>query len=190
MSSVLCTSAHSVCSDDHMDLTRIFEPDVQIAIWRRPPIEAVVQYLATLSAYSVSGTRQILAPDMLPDLRALPEGVGKDAMASDLRMLADMLMALTDASAIGLRVEAMKSAMCPKFHTDQVGIRLLCTYQGPGTEWIEDDDVHSVPTFAVALLKGSRWPGNQANGALHRSVAPASDASPRILVAADAIWVG
>ena len=41
--------------------------------------------------------------------------------------------------AVGLRLEIIERAMCPRFHVDHVGIRMLCTYRGPGTEWLDDE---------------------------------------------------
>jgi hypothetical protein len=112
-----------------------------------------------------------------------------------------------------LRLEVIHRAMCPRFHVDRVGIRLLCTYRGPATEWLDDrfadrtrlgvnghglsDEesglirdpaaVHRVPPFAIVLLKGDLWPGNAEQGLIHRSPAPLDDEAPRVLVALDAI---
>ncbi len=103
-------------------------------------------------------------------------------------------------------------AMCPRLHVDRVGIRMLCTYRGPGTEWVDDaavdrrflgaasggkpDEVSGllrpghrierVPPFAVALLKGSLWQGNGGRGIVHRS--PGVGEGLRVLVALDAGW--
>ncbi|UHD18496.1 DUF1826 domain-containing protein [Thiocapsa bogorovii] len=105
--------------------------------------------------------------------------------------------------AIGLRIERLERAMCPRWHVDRTGIRLLCTWRGPGTEWLDDPRIDprgllgsaadapatgQARPFDILLLKGSAWQGNAAGGAIHRSpqVAPGSD--PRILVALDALW--
>ncbi len=129
-------------------------------------------------------------------------------------LLADMLAELLDAESIGYRLEVVGKAMCPRLHVDRVGIRLLCTYRGPGTEWVEDAAVdrrflgaasggqpdemsglllaghriEAIPPFAVALLKGSLWQGNDGRGIVHRSPAVAADEAPRVLLAMDAGW--
>ncbi|MEF8706149.1 MAG: DUF1826 domain-containing protein [Candidatus Accumulibacter sp. UW27] len=36
-----------------------------------------------------------------------------------------------------MRLDVVRQAMCPRLHVDRVGIRLLCTYRCPGTEWVE-----------------------------------------------------
>ena len=93
--------------------------------------------------------------------------------------------------------------MCPRWHVDRVPIRMLCTYTGPGTEWLENQEVDktklSEPAIAngasqraeigeVVLLKGALWQGNTGFGAIHRSPAPASVEERRILLTLDPLW--
>ena len=127
-----------------------------------------------------------------------------------IRIYSDLL----GCKAVGLRLEVVKTAMCPRFHVDHTGIRLLCTYYGPGTEWLDDScadrsklgpasagicdeksgiilntsGIHQVPPFAVALLKGSRWQGNAGRGIIHRSPHIPESTIPRVLMALDALW--
>lgn len=77
---------------------------------------------------------------------------------------------------VRLRLEALTHDGCKKWHADHIGLRLLCTYHGPGTEWLSLDggaaaaralgrDVpHGLamrmPTTAVAILKGETYPSN------------------------------
>jgi hypothetical protein len=89
--------------------------------------------------------------------------------------------------------------MCPRFHIDKLGCRLVSTYQGPGTEWLSNDDVdrsklgagnmglsddvsglysqaadiQQVNKGDIVLLKGEGWYGNEGLGAVHRSPAVA-----------------
>ena len=39
--------------------------------------------------------------------------------------------------------------------SSEMGPYQLCNSRGPGTDWIADDALQFVPTFAVALLKGT-----------------------------------
>lgn len=81
--------------------------------------------------------------------------------------------------------------MYPRFHVDSVTCRLVCTYGAIGTEWLEDayvdrgklgglkDEqsglildpaaISAMPAYAVGLLKGRTWEGNEQHGAVHRS---------------------
>jgi hypothetical protein len=121
----------------------------------------------------------------------------------------DVLIAASSGS-----LEVVGKAMCPRLHVDRVGVRLLCTYRGPGTEWVDDASVDRhflgaasggqpdetsglllaghrvevIPPFAVALLKGSLWQGNDGRGIVHRSPGIAAEQAPRVLLAMDAGW--
>lgn len=199
-------------SDDALGLTRIFEPAIQLAQWRRAPDPEIAVWLEAQADRLGPGLRQTLSPGQSLDLSQLPAGTGRDALAEDVTLLAEMLGELLDAPTIGVRLEVIRQAMCPRLHVDRVGIRMLCTYRGPGTEWVEDhfvdrrflgagsgglaDEVsgllqpgqriESIPSFTVALLKGSLWQGNAGRGIVHRS--PAVNLPPRVLVALDAAW--
>jgi hypothetical protein len=206
--------AHSCASisDQPLGLTRIFDPEIQIAQWQRPTNHVISEWLDAHAGDLGIGLRQTLSSGQPPDLAQLPAGDGRDAFAEDLTLLAEMLGELLDAPTIGLRMEITHQAMCPRLHVDRVGIRMLCTYRGPGTEWVEDDAVdrrflgaasggkpdessgllrpgyriESIPPFAVALLKGSLWQENVGRGIVHRS--PALSRPPRVMVALDASW--
>src|SRR5690606_9784866 len=92
-----------------------------------------------------------------------------------------------------------------RFHVDYHALRLVCTYAGPGTEWVARDDVDRRKLAArhleleaahraagirptdvrrlapgdVLLMKGKGWPG--AHGPVHRSP-PVEAAGQRRLV--------
>lgn len=199
-------------STDPLDLTHIFESDIQIAEWCRAPDPCISAWLEAHCNDMGSGLRQTLSPGQRPSLDRLPPGAGREALADDLVLLAEMLGELLDATTIGLRLEVIHQAMCPRFHIDRVGIRLLCTYRGTGTQWLESaavdrrflgsgaqgkpdetsglmlpgHEIQTLPAFSVALLKGTLWQGNADGGIVHRSP-PVTD-RPRILVAMDASW--
>lgn len=203
-----------VLADDPLGLTGIFAPEIQLAQWRRRADPVIANWLDEHASDLGSGLRQTLARGQQPDLGHLPGGAGREALAADIALMADMLAELLDATTIGYRLEVVGKAMCPRLHVNRVGIRLLCTYRGPGTEWVEDASVdrrflgaasggqpdeasglllaghsiESIPPFAVALLKGSLWQGNDGRGIVHRSPAVAAADVPRVLLAMDADW--
>jgi hypothetical protein len=143
---------------------------------------------------------------LLPeDLQALP---GAEAWLSDEEYLAGLFRDLFEADALGLRLRTLDKAMCPRFHVDRVPVRMVCAYGGPGTKWLPEDAmnreklghgacgmpdedsglildpgaVRSMPTFAVGLLKGERWEGNEGRGAVHRSPRPTPEQPRRLLL--------
>lgn len=216
MNAALPRTVSSCCAiaDGPLGLTRIFDPEIQLAQWRRPADAVITNWLDEHASNLGGGLRQTLAPGDMPDLSRLPAGAGREALAADIALLTEVLGELLDATTIGYRLEVVGKAMCPRLHVDRVGIRLLCTYRGPGTEWVEDASVdrrflgaasggqpdetsglllaghriENIPPFAVALLKGSLWQGNDRRGIVHRSPAIATEEAPRVLLAMDAGW--
>jgi len=197
-----------------IELIDIFEPESQITVVGREPDLVIDAYLAAVSQQMGEGLRITLKAGSNVPHHLLPAHIGSEAFAADLTHLAEVYTELLGCSSVGLRLEVMHRAMCPRFHIDHVGIRLLCTYRGPATEWLEDacadrsklepysadvsDEnsgiilnragIHRIAPYAIALLKGSGWQGNAGRGLIHRSPAVPADAVPRVLVALDALW--
>ena len=99
-------------------------------------------------------------------------------------MLTDLFMKLTERSQTQLLLQTVENDACRKFHVDLYPIRLICTYDGPGTQWLpnhqvrrealqtineqiakESSKVQYMNRFHVGIMKGS-----QTNyGIVHRS---------------------
>lgn len=198
------------------DVTKIFDPVAQIAILPRRIDRDIVAWLDAAARAGALGNgfrTTLFAGDRLA-LDLLPTLPGRELLATDIGTLNQIYCDLLGCPGAGVRLEVVAGAMCPRFHVDRVGIRMLCTYRGPGTEWLDDRDadrrllgrgaegasdeasglmldpkaVQVVPTFAIALLKGSLWQGNVGRGIIHRSPAVADMESPRVLLAIDAFW--
>jgi hypothetical protein len=138
------------------------------------------------------------------------ELAGFSHLAADVQFWAQVLVDLTGCDSIGVRLALMTRAMCPRFHVDKVALRLVMTYQGPGTELVSSDHVdrrhlghvagdsadevggllltpdcvRRACAFDVVLLKGEAWPDNQGLGAVHRSPA-ITGALPRLVMTLD-----
>lgn len=199
-----------------LGLTSIFESQVQIAVLQRAANPSISQYLQALHLQrgACSGLRAFVAPGTAFSLANWQDLPGRRALEADITTLIEMYADLMDCAQVGVRLEVLTKAMCPRFHVDRTGIRLLCTYCGPGTDWLDDryadrrflgagaqgvpdeqsgligraDAVHRVPPFAVALLKGESWQGNAGRGLIHRSPPVSANEAPRVLLALDAIW--
>lgn len=90
-------------------------------------------------------------------------------------------------------------------HVDHVTLRLITTWRGLGTEWLEESGadrrllgsdqvirtqaaIHRANTGDILILKGERWPGNSGLGAVHRSPPADGTQQRRVLFACDAVW--
>jgi len=69
-----------------------------------------------------------------------------------------------------LRVEITRSQSCPKFHCDNVNVRLVTTYFGPTTEYqyAGDEAAHKAPLYGLVFLKGRRH-STHGESVYHRS---------------------
>lgn len=135
---------------------------------------------------------------------ALPDHPVRQPLLDDIGLCGELLCDLTGSPHFGLRIEVLFGAMCPRWHVDQVGLRLLVTLRGPATEWLDEagadrsqlgservmrdaTGIRRASAGDILLLKGERWPGNAGRGVIHRSPCIDDDA-PRIVVAFDSIW--
>jgi hypothetical protein len=193
-------------------LSEIFAHDIHVAIWERPTTASVESYFANTFDQHRCGIRDVYA---LTDLKLklldrLPDGTGKLEVIDDIYLLADMLTCLFDCNEVGLRLSAIINAMCPRFHTDHIPVRMVCTYLGNGTQWIKTDrvdhnklghgakgksdeasgliqsvnDIEQMSAFDVGLLKGSAWENDRKQAAVHRSC-PHSLNEQRVILSLD-----
>ncbi len=189
-------------------LGAIDEPGYSLALWTRQPIPAISSEIRILSASSLPDVRTRLDPGQtrkaLADLvasRGFDAGKAFPHWLSDMSMLADMFIIMARGQTVTARLETMDTVGCPRFHVDQSYLRLVCTYRGPGTEWLEDaqvdryaqnsgapnDDIirfgqpQAMPGFAVGLMKGRRYPGQEQAGLVHRSPLPDPADPARVL---------
>lgn len=191
-----------------IDLTQIFEKSVNLCIWRRSPDVMLSRWLETLAAEKPFEIIRRMTLEQWPP-REMSELAADEKMLSlwlsELRELLELYQDLMGCESFGIRLHTLNEDMCPRFHVDRVGVRMLCTYTGPGTEWLMNEDVdrsalgpkgdvikrggsiHQMRSFDVGLLKGEAFPGNEGRGLVHRSPAIASAGKKRILFSVEAL---
>jgi hypothetical protein len=77
---------------------------------------------------------------------------------ADMRRLAHRFSLVANSPVVRLRFEYVTDDSCQKFHVDAIGLRLLCTYFGAGTEWVVCDVVRRMAPMDVAIFKGKAFP--------------------------------
>jgi len=178
-------------------LAQIYETNVQICIFNRSLDIDTNQYAVFLQTEHAGF--QLMQRVILHDVKALletslPWHKSKYPFIGDVSMVADMFACLFGLKTIGLRLNVLNKTMCPRFHTDQVPCRLITTYAGKGTEWLDNSDetlprkdtIKTLLAGEVALFKGKAWEDNHDSGAVHRSPTLQPDES-RVLLTLD--WV-
>ncbi len=184
-------SARQTLGESPQVLTEVLQDGVNLAVWQRQlPVHVAdfAQVLLSLGQpLAESLTLELQPDDDAPALRGLAAAYadlqGYEGFICDVRWLVGAYACLLDARRVGLRLRALEGAMCPRFHVDHVPARLICTYAGPGSEWLTAPDavqVEQLSTGDVAVLKGERWLGNEGQGLVHRS--PAVPAGQRRLM--------
>jgi hypothetical protein len=192
-------------------LARINEPDVNICIWQRPSIDQIERELASLTPRDLPDVRcrcNLNKFDAAVTRLMANQGLSTDLFKhwrEDLLSIARIYFPLTRGRRVTMRLETTDQDGCPRFHTDRTHLRLLCTYLGPGTEWLRNDQADreaqlagapnseilltykpsQLRRFWVGLLKGSAFPGNSRNGLIHRSPPSQGPGVNRVLFCLD-----
>lgn len=153
-------------------LARFAERGADLAVLVRPPRFDLISRIASGSVAeyrsrvtSASASRQVRSA-----LRCI--GLSDDeALTDDAIEMTEGFLQHFDLASAHFRVEIVDRRMCPRFHQDNVHVRMLITYAGPGTEYVpahDERDIHHAPREAVVLMKGAKNPTN-AGAVLHRS---------------------
>lgn len=203
MPTTMVATAHFSESCDSTVLTKILNDEVNLAVWRRAPSSKVSAFTKTALrlCQSFADSRVIeVADDAQVDLSGLAttfrDYEGYAHFLDDVAWLVQAYGCLLGGKKIGLRLRILEKAMCPRYHVDWVSVRLITTYGGAGSEWLEEGamnraflgepeaepkgEPNCMSAGDVALFKGERWDGNQGRGIIHRS--PQAGAGERRLI--------
>lgn len=189
-------------------LRAITRAGVDLCTWRRPGPPGLSGWLeAVVARHALAFEERAVTVAQEPWRRAvqpLPSGPERDQLAADVELLCRLYTRLLGDVALRVQLTTVATRKCPQVHVDAVGIRLLCTYCGPGTEWIPEahldrqalhlrrgqdtplrpgGQLRRLEPFEVALMKGAAWPGNGRFGTAHRS--PAVEGPPRLVLTVD-----
>lgn len=170
-------------------MARIRDPDCSIVVLPRRPVPELATCLAGLDPLRIGRVRiEAALPELEPVLRDALAGASLAALRADALHCATLLARLSGAGALRLRLECVEDDACRRFHADNIELRLLCTYLGPGTEWLPDpaepSAIRRVPPLAVAVLKGRAW-RRGGSPCIHRSPPIAGSGVRRLLLAVD-----
>ena len=176
-------------------LSAIADADCNLAIWQRPSfadfaplLESDPQDLRFVSdEAAVRGA--VLAELRSGGFGGLP--ALHDALAEDIAALARLYCAAMDLARFELRLEVVRTDSCRKFHADYVTARLITTYAGEGTDWLDEADalrvaagmpperINRLAAFDVGLFKGRLATDRPA---IHRSPPIADTGAVRLLL--------
>jgi hypothetical protein len=180
-------------------LAAIHDPGTNCAIWSRDWHGCNVAHLLTHAPF-LAAAEDVPEAALRQVMQALPCGAPA-TLAADIGHLARLFVAVAGTKALRIRLEAFAGPGCHRWHADAVGLRLLCTYAGEGTDILplaggakaaRRLDPTRLPVAPQrlglgqpAILKGEGFAGNAGQGCIHRSPPNSEAGPPRLLVCLD-----
>ncbi len=185
-------------------LSDILEDGVNLSVWQRQLPLHIAEFGALLVALNEpladAMVIELNNEESAPNLQGLASSCrdleGYEGFIADVSWLVSAFACLLGAKRIGVRLRLLDKAMCPRFHVDHVPVRLITTYAGVGSQWLREgvmdrrklsqadaepsERIEQIHCGEVALLKGTKWHGNEGHGLIHRS--PALKADERRLI--------
>jgi hypothetical protein len=201
------TAAQSLRTDNrisygtsHRDLWRIASPDLEQVQVHRPVPYGLREWLSNLAnlqqiaAHFVTTANAALPnfEQLFANARIAPCTLSR-FLVEDVTSLVMHFAAISGSRSVDVRFEVIKDDGCTRFHRDFVDLRLLTTYLGPGTQWIDHEHaahalalqhdyngpIEEFPFGTIAIFKGGK--SMPCRGLVHRSPRIAGTRAKRLL---------
>jgi len=203
MSIELAAPPHHQASRQPEILADIVQEGVNLCMWQRSPLETWSSAIQAL----LHAPRRIALDLHAPTTEQITDSLGalieRDpdtkasiaALARDVHDLSRRFATIAEVRHPRVRLTRIEDEGCALFHADTLVLRMLCTYAGPGMQWLENDNVRreelgshgrtleeatkaividpdriqTVPEACVSIFKGRRFEGEEQNALVHRS---------------------
>ena len=168
-------------------------PETNLALWHREENLEISREISYLTPYSLADERHMSDfASFESDLKRvfISQGLDPDCFANlrvDLQQITGLFQSIRQPEEICFRLVTTDQDDCRRFHLDRVRLRLITTYQGPGTEYLKEleadrqaersggtnEDIMKLgtssqfPPHSVGIMKGD--PHNEGRGLIHRS---------------------
>jgi len=168
-------------------------------------INETIQQMDSLE-YEIEGffDKNDLISILIKDLPVSKDEESKLSLIQDICKISADFFDKTKSKFIKIQFKVVTDNMCRLFHVDNNIQRLLCTYHGQGTQWLDENNINrkalghgdnnkivkdiskirSASSFDILLLKGERFL-NGSIGAVHRSPPLKSQEQKRFLLKID-----
>ena len=187
-------------------LQKIHQKHINISIYDRDIThlsDEVKSLLARNAEIRISGDTNSILKQISSELNSNDFSL----ILNDIKGLLLQFEELSGAKSFRLLLSTVNTNMCSRFHTDMNDLRLLCTYSGPGTVWLSENNINRdaletygdnetivkdqsqinyAKTGAVVLLKGAVYPLKGTKAVVHRSPTIEETGISRLLLRIDA----
>ncbi|MDP1563096.1 MAG: DUF1826 domain-containing protein [Pirellulaceae bacterium] len=164
--------SQSVTAWNSTELTELKSGSADILVLERANLPNMVEAvrLAPIAEYRAQVTLRNAATKI--ELGVSELKLANSGFADDVTSLVRSFVTEFDRSSVSLRIEIVNTQSCPKFHCDNVYIRLVTTYVGPCTEYqyAEESEVRVAGLGSLVFLKGHKHPTHR-DSVYHRSPA-------------------
>ncbi len=175
-------------------LPEIKQEACSLAIWQRDPLRDVETIMVPEAQDIRFNTPIAILPERLNEAMSqagFAELPVRKALIEDIAQLARRYGAIMALDALSVRLEIVTTDSCRKFHADYVPARLITTYVGSGSDWIEPEDagrvrnglaprqINSLSAGDVGIFKGKLGWGEPI---IHRSPPIAGTGERRLLL--------
>jgi len=170
-------------------LKNIHQKDINIAIYNRD-IDLLKKEVNTLISQGVDFKLSGEIHTIQSEISKVIDPIEFYMLFKDIKYLLYLFKKVTGNESVRLLLATIDTNMCTKFHADVNDLRMLCTYTGPGTLWLTEDNINrkalsncennesivinqsniqQVKTGNVVILKGAKYQRKTTKGAVHRS---------------------
>ncbi len=204
--------AHYQYVSEISSLDIIKDENVNIAICQRPEADGLNKFIKHLAESNFSSFNMALDiadfSDLFDEHFKIYQSVasGYHFLKSDINQLITLFSNICESSNVKIFFGRVDTDMCKRFHVDMYELRMLCTYTGPGTHWLTNDninhqalgsfepnneialrenDIRKLNSKDVAILKGALSPNSKAGALVHKSPAIQQLKQKRILLRVD-----
>ena len=169
-------------------LAAINERATELVVWQRTLPICLREWINRAAPSTLPAIRILVKPDDLQialnpllDESGLAAGDMRNLLVKDIDDLVAVFSDITHSDLVDVRLESIAHDACWKFHRDAVEARLITTYRGPATEWVQlehaehalyeqkefEGPLERLGDTDVAIFKGSS--AGLDSGIVHRS---------------------
>ncbi|MDD9902098.1 MAG: DUF1826 domain-containing protein [Rhodospirillaceae bacterium] len=173
----------------------------ELVIWQRTLPRQFRAWLEDLDPSALPHERFLVRPsearcavETVLTESGMPDGDMRALLVDDIDDLVSRFAEITHSEFVDVRLERISHDSCWKFHRDNVAARLLATYRGSATQWIQpshaeqavheqkdyNGPIETLQSNDVAIFKGRA--AASGSGIVHRSPPIAGTGQTRLLL--------